>query len=253
MGHQVQEEASLERVQVHPDASVQDKSCDVSNVLAAHIQKVLLPPTEPSSFSGDVQSYRLFVKAFDARIVSRTQDKSELLYYLAHFTKGKPHQIVRSCLSLGEEGYDEARRLLEGRYGSAYCLVDSYVDRLKLWPRILPGDVEGLDKLALFHVEVQNAMAGACLTGAAPAPGAGGGGKAASPGASQIGGGTARSGTGWSGAVDGGWCLWRITIATQLRQSVMVVHHRSSRLLSSADHHGLTQRRSTAGVRLWRS
>ena len=158
MGHQVQEEASLERVQVHPDASVQDKSCNVSDVLAAHVQKVLLPPTELSPFTGDVQSYRLFVKAFEARIISRTQDKSELLYYLAQFTKGKPHQIVRSCLSLGEKGYDEARRLLEERYGSAYCLVDSYVDRLKLWPRILPGDVEGLDRLALFLVEVQNAM-----------------------------------------------------------------------------------------------
>ena len=136
------------------------KSCGASEALAAHVQRVLLPPTELTPFSGDVQSYNLFTRAFDSRIVSRVSDKSELLYYLAQFTRGKPHQIVKSCLPLGERGYDEARRLLDGRYGSAFRLVESYVDVLRTWPRVAPGDVEGLDRLSLFLLEIQNAMAG---------------------------------------------------------------------------------------------
>ena len=147
-------------VKVSFDAHNADRSCDASEVLAAHVQRDLLPPTELNPFTGDVQSYRLFLRAFDSRVASRTQDRSELLYYLAQFTKGKPHQIVRSCLSLGEEGYTEARRLLEERYGNAHLLIESYVDRLKSWPRLNSGDVEGLDRLALFLGEVQNAMAG---------------------------------------------------------------------------------------------
>ena len=81
--HNVSADSSdLEQLRVRSDVPNTDRSPDVSEVLAAHVQRVLLPPTELSQFTGDVQNYRLFLKAFDSRIASRTQDKSELLYYL---------------------------------------------------------------------------------------------------------------------------------------------------------------------------
>ena len=39
-----------------------------------------------------------------------------------------------------EGGFNEARRLLEVRYGDPIYLLDSYVKRLKGWTRIPTGD-----------------------------------------------------------------------------------------------------------------
>ena len=53
-------------------------------------------------------------------------------------------------------------KLLDKWYGNAYCLVESvlYGETVETGPQITPGGVEGLDRLCLFLVEVQNAMAG---------------------------------------------------------------------------------------------
>ena len=151
--------AELESVRVV--ASDQGKSIEPScaaDALASSIQSSLLPPTSVSAFSGSVLEYRLFVKSFETRVASKTTDQGELLAYLEQYTKGRPNQIVRSCFHLGEGGYHEARRLLERDYGNPHLLIDSYVGKLRSWPRIPTGDVEGLDKLVLFLTEVQNAM-----------------------------------------------------------------------------------------------
>ena len=130
----------------------------VTDALATHIQRSLLPPTDLTPFSGDIKEYRLFVKMFDARVANKTTDQSELLSYLEQFTRKRPNQVVRNCLHLGEQGYQQARLALEREYGNPHVLIDSYVGKLKSWPRISPGDVQGLDQLVLFLTGVQNAM-----------------------------------------------------------------------------------------------
>ena len=142
-----------------PDRSSEStRSSHVAEALATHIQRSLLPPTEVSLFSGNIQEYRLFIKAFDTRVANKTTDQHELLSYLEQFTRGRPNRVVRNCLHLGEHGYRQARLALEREYGNSHVLIGSYVSKLRSWPRVLPGDVQGLDQLVLFLVEVQNAM-----------------------------------------------------------------------------------------------
>ncbi|XP_043211440.1 uncharacterized protein LOC122375923 [Amphibalanus amphitrite] len=144
-------------------AAGQDVS-PVEGALAVQLRKSLLPPTEIKPFSGDVEEFRLFLSAFESRIESRSDDRSELLFYLEQFTRGKANQLVKSCLHLGGQGYERAKQLLEERYGSPLRLIDSYVEKVRAWGRVPPGDVEALDRFALFLTEVLNAMSGVAMS-----------------------------------------------------------------------------------------
>ena len=142
-----------------PAASV----ANLEGVLSSQVRRTLLPSTELRPFSGEVKEFRLFMKAFEARIASKTDDEGELLFYLEQFTRGKANQLVRSCLHLQEGGFVEAKRLLETRYGNKIRLIDSYVEEVRVWARISSGDVEGLDRFVLFLTEIKNAMSGVTL------------------------------------------------------------------------------------------
>ncbi|XP_043188700.1 uncharacterized protein LOC122363473 [Amphibalanus amphitrite] len=142
-------------IQVHERPSESD---NVTKALSLHIQRSLLPQSVLEPFSGNVQDYRLFVRSFDTRVVNKTTDQCELMAYLDQYTRGRPNRIVRNFLHLGEDGYQQARRALEREYGNPHTLIDSYIGKLRSWPRVHPGDVQGLDGLVLFLVEVQNAM-----------------------------------------------------------------------------------------------
>ena len=131
-----------------------------ADALALHIQRSLLPRAELTPFSGDIQGYRLFLKTFDTCVANRTTDPDELLAYLEQFTRGRPNRLVRNYLHLGEQGYRRARPTPKREYDNPHFLIDSYVNKLRSWPRIASGDLQGLDQLVLFLVEVQNAMSG---------------------------------------------------------------------------------------------
>ena len=152
--------AALQPLRVAVGSERSGTTAPEAAVLSAQVRRVLLPPAELRPFSGAVEEFRLFLRAFQSRIASRTDDQGELLYYLEQYTRGKPNQLVRGCLHLGDEGYSEAWKLLESRYGNSLRLMDSYVEKVEQWSRLQSGDVEGLDRFALFLTEVQNAMCG---------------------------------------------------------------------------------------------
>ena len=156
MGHF--DESALEPLRIRPPTSTPETESAPESILSSHVKRVLLPPTELRPFTGEVEDFHLFWRAFETRIMTKTEDQAELLFYLDQFTRDKPNQLVRSCLHLKEGGFAEAKRLLEVRYGDPIYLVDSYAKRVKAWPRVAPGDVEALDKLVLFLTEVKNAM-----------------------------------------------------------------------------------------------
>ena len=159
LGHDVTGDERIRTSQIQTKAEpASGRPGDLSAALAEQVQRSLLPPTVLTPFSGEISEYKLFIQAFESRVASKTQDKSELMYYLEQYTQGKAKEIVHSCLYLGNRGYDEARRLLEGRYGNRNLLIETFSERLRDWPRVSHGDVDGLDRLVLFLTEIQHAM-----------------------------------------------------------------------------------------------
>ena len=90
-----------------------------------------LPQPSLQAFRGDPIDFCDFVRAFEHIVERKTLSSSARLYYLVQYTSGAVQELMESCLSMREEeGYTEARRLLQERYGQIYKIAAAHVKRL---------------------------------------------------------------------------------------------------------------------------
>ena len=69
--------------------------------------------------------------AFDARVQSRVTNSTDRLYCLDQHLVGEPKELISGCLHIEpDEGYKEARRLLQKEYGDPYKVSTAYMKRL---------------------------------------------------------------------------------------------------------------------------
>ncbi|XP_043241728.1 uncharacterized protein LOC122391661 [Amphibalanus amphitrite] len=127
-----------------------------------------LPMLEMSTFDGDLGKYRCFMRAFHANIVAKVSNEEEKLSYLHQYTRGRPREIVSTCLHLPpEQGFTEAISLLERRYGGTIQVAAGLVDQLLQCSNLKADDVEGLETFAIQLRGSMNALSNLpCGTGA---------------------------------------------------------------------------------------
>lgn len=89
-----------------------------------------LPEKAIPKFKEDPFEYRTIMMSFDARIQTRATTSADLLYYLDQHLKGEPKDLIEGCLHMDpEEGYSEARRLLQGEYRDPCKISTAYVNK----------------------------------------------------------------------------------------------------------------------------
>ena len=103
-------------------------------IIATHQQlaaAMTLPQPTISKFKGDPTEYKTFMMSFDARIESRATTSADRLYYLNQHMEGEPRDLIEGCLHMDpEEGYPEARQLLEREYADPYKISTVYVNKI---------------------------------------------------------------------------------------------------------------------------
>ena len=110
-----------------------------------------LPVKEPPVFSSDPFDYPAFTTAFDSIISANVPSNKDRLYFLGKYTKGKANDIVKGFLCLSSESaYDEARKLLNQRFGNPVHVAEAYKTRMRNWPQINDGDSGGLQDFSDF-------------------------------------------------------------------------------------------------------
>ena len=115
------------------------------------VRRINLPKMTMDNFDGDLMKYGSFIRQFESNIASKTDNEEEKLNYLEQMTTGKPNLIVKTCLHLPPgDGYLEARRLLDKRYGDSSKVAASLVSQILAWPFVHPNDVNGLDEFSIF-------------------------------------------------------------------------------------------------------
>ena len=120
---------------------------------------VSLPQPEVPKFTGSPIKYKTFIMAFDARIQSRVTSNADRLYYLDQHLSGEPKELISGCLhSEPDEGYTEARKLLDKEYGDPYKVSNAFLQKLSNWPIIKFDDGPGLKRFSLFLLKCKNAM-----------------------------------------------------------------------------------------------
>lgn len=118
-----------------------------------------LPKPEVPKFKGEPMNYNSFIKAFDARIESKTSNYADCLYYLNQHLLGEPKELIGGCLYMEpEQGYVEARNLLAQEYGDSYKISTAYVNKVLGWSTIKYDDEVGLKRFSLFLKKIKNAM-----------------------------------------------------------------------------------------------
>ena len=142
-----------------PQASLPAQPTQSPQVLSELLSTLNLPKPEVPRFAGEVTMYHQFMYAFDCRVGQRSMSSRDKLHYLIQYLDGIPKELVSSCLYLvPEEGYSEARRLLQAEYGDSYKIASAFVSKLQSWPQIKPSDGTSIREFSLFLVRCRNVM-----------------------------------------------------------------------------------------------
>ena len=120
---------------------------------------ITLPEPEVRKFKGDPMEFKTFLMAFDARVQSRVTNSADRLYYLEQHLIGEPKELTSGCLYIEpDEGYKEARRLLQKEYGDLYKVSTAYIKKLTEWPFLKYDDRPALKSFYIFLSKCNCAM-----------------------------------------------------------------------------------------------
>ncbi|XP_064645133.1 uncharacterized protein LOC135498680 [Lineus longissimus] len=118
-----------------------------------------LPVCSIPTFSGNPLDYKLFMRAFEHEVMSKTDSFADRLYYLEQYTAGEAKDILRSCVHMKPvEEYNQALALLKHHFGDEYRITTSYVEKALKWDTIQNEDEKALKAYALFLATVMNTL-----------------------------------------------------------------------------------------------
>ncbi|KAK0141927.1 hypothetical protein N1851_020398 [Merluccius polli] len=140
-------------------ANILQRQNDITSILVKQQKQSTLPQREIPVFSGDVLSYRPFIRAFEHIIENKTEGSADRLYFLDQYTSGLPRNLVRSCLHMSpERGYEKAKALLQEHYGDEFKICSAYMTKALEWPPIKAEDLNALQAFVIFLRSCCNAM-----------------------------------------------------------------------------------------------
>ena len=92
-------------------------------------------------------------------ISSKLNDDDEKLHYLVQYTSGKPRDLIETRLHMEtNKEYEEARLLLERRYGNSAVIATAYVNKILNWEIVKKDDIKGLDEFAIILESCRNTV-----------------------------------------------------------------------------------------------
>ena len=122
-------------------------------------KRLHLPSLDFAIFRGDPAKFKPFIRTFESNIARYVDCEEEKLLYLLKFTRGKPHDLIQTCVHLPEGlGYAQAVKLLRRRYDDQAQTVASLVDEMLDLPVLRADDGDGLDDFGIFLRGCLNAL-----------------------------------------------------------------------------------------------
>lgn len=134
-------------------SDVMQRQNEITEMLIKQRNRTQLLHRDVPTFSGDPLSYRSFIRTFEQAIEDKTASQQDRLFYLQQFTRGEPQNLVRSCEHMRpDEGYKEARRLLQQHYRDELQIATAFMNKALQWPQIKTEDRKALNAYALFLI-----------------------------------------------------------------------------------------------------
>ncbi|XP_071953133.1 uncharacterized protein [Antedon mediterranea] len=118
-----------------------------------------IPAPEPPIFDGDPLKYYDWNASFRWLIENKGISKADRIHYLKRYIGGPAKEVVSGYFLLqGEHAYENAKAVLEKRYGNPFIVSEAFRDKLDSWPRIQARDYNGLRRLSDFLNQCNIAM-----------------------------------------------------------------------------------------------
>ena len=132
---------------------------ELTKTLAEQACLSRLPPPEPSVFDGDPLKYPAWKSAFQILIEQKRIPSSEKIHYLRKYLSGSVKEVIENFFLLtSEDAYEEAKKLLEERYGDPFVIGNAFRNKLEKWPKIQSKDSVELRRFADFLKQCETAM-----------------------------------------------------------------------------------------------
>ncbi|CAC5383611.1 unnamed protein product [Mytilus coruscus] len=132
---------------------------DLTKSLTEQVSLSRLPPPEPSVFFGDPLKYPAWKSSFQTLIEQRKIPTFERIHYLRKYVGDSVREVIENFLVLStEDAYDDAKELLEKRYGDPFIIRNAFRDRLDNWPKVQSRDNIALRKFSDFLKQCLSAM-----------------------------------------------------------------------------------------------
>lgn len=110
-----------------------------------------LPPPEPGVFQGDPKAYSGWKSAFDTLIDSKGLPPAERIHFLKKYVGGDARFAIKGFLDVAsDQAYEDARHLLDQRFGDPFVIANAFREELELWSRIQERDGPGLRRFSDF-------------------------------------------------------------------------------------------------------
>ena len=132
---------------------------ELAKTFAEHVSLTRLPPPEPNIFDGDPLKYPGWKSSFQTLIEQKRIPSNEKIHYLKKYLSSSVREVIENLFLLSsDEAYEEAKKLLEQRYGDPFVIGNAFRDKLEKWPKIQPRDGHGLRKYTDFLKQCNTAM-----------------------------------------------------------------------------------------------
>ena len=136
-----------------PSAEPTDMLCKLLKVQSA-------PDVDIECFDGNVLEYHYFMALFREVVESKIEDPRGRLTRLIKYTVGDARDLIKHCIQLpSNEGFTQAKYLLEKMYGNPHRMLASYRKEVKDWPQIKFGDSRGFRKFHSFLLKCRSVAA----------------------------------------------------------------------------------------------
>ena len=111
-------------------------------------------------FDGNTLNYHYFMALFKEVVESKIDDPRGRLTRLTKYTTGDAKELIKHCIHLpSNEGFKNAKYLLEKIYGNPHKILVSYRREIKQWPQIKFGDAKGFRKFHNFLLNCRSVLA----------------------------------------------------------------------------------------------
>ena len=130
---------------------------DIAEVLCNLVKQQSAPDVDLDVFDGNPLEYHCFMTLFHELAEKRIEDPRGRLTRLIKYTKGDPKEMIKHCVQQpAAVGYDNAKKLLQQKYGNPYSIMSMYRKEIKTWPQLKNGDGGSFQKFYNFSVKCES-------------------------------------------------------------------------------------------------